>query len=439
MKIAIVGTGYVGLVTGACFADSGNDVICVDNDLKKIAMLKENRIPIFEPGLRDIVERNVKEGRLKFTDNLEESVKNSLIIFVAVGTPSDMDGSADLTAVLSVASDIGKFMNGFKIVVVKSTVPVGTCDKVKGVIKAKTKHDFDVVSNPEFLKEGAAIDDFVRPDRVVIGTDNVRTAEIMKEIYAPYVRTGNPIIVMDQRSSELTKYASNGLLATKISFMNELAKLCEKVGANVDMVRIGMGSDSRIGHQFLFPGAGFGGSCFPKDVRAIVSTGKSFGLNLKVLKSVNEVNDDQKKFLAEKVLGYFGKDAKGKKIAIWGISFKPKTDDIREAPSLVVIDELLKAGVKISVYDPEAMENIKSVLGETVSYAENNYDVLKDADALVVVTEWGVFRRPDFERMKSLMRKPVVFDGRNIYNPHELKELGFTYFSIGRPPVNGDE
>jgi len=435
MKISVVGSGYVGLVTGACFADSGNDIICVDNDKNKIAMLKENRIPIYEPGLRDIVERNVEEGRLKFTTDLEEGVKDSLIIFIAVGTPSDTDGSADLSAVLSVAGNIGEIMNGYKIVVVKSTVPVGTCDKVREAIKAKTKEDFDVVSNPEFLKEGAAIDDFLKPDRVVVGTDNVRTAEIMKELYSPFVRTGNPVIIMDQRSSELTKYASNGLLATKISFMNEIARLCDKVGANVDKVRMGVGSDSRIGYQFLFPGAGFGGSCFPKDVRAMVATGKEHGIDMKVLESTNLVNDEQKKVISKKVKDHFKDDLKGKKIAVWGLSFKPKTDDIREAPALVIIDELLKSGAKVSAYDPEALENTKGVLKEKIGYEKNNYDTLKEADALIIATEWSVFRRPDFERMKKLMKQAVIFDGRNIYNPDEMKELGFRYFSIGRPAV----
>jgi len=433
MKLAIVGSGYVGLVTGACFADSGNDVICVDNNKRKIEMLKDNRIPIFEPGLRDIVERNAKEGRLKFTESLEEGVKNSLVIFIAVGTPSDIDGSADLSSVLKVASDIALCMNGYKILVVKSTVPVGTCEKVREIVKSKTKIDFDVVSNPEFLKEGAAIDDFVKPDRVVVGTDNVRTAEIMKELYSPFVRTGNPIIIMDQKSSELTKYASNGLLATKISFMNEMARLCEKVGANVDMVRMGMGSDSRIGYQFLFPGAGFGGSCFPKDVRAMVSIGKQQGVNTKVLEAVNIVNEDQKKVLPNKLKIYFNNNLKGKKIAIWGLAFKPKTDDIREAPSLVLIDELLKMGAKVTVYDPEANQNCKGIFKDKIEYAENNYDALRDAEALVVVTEWSQFRRPDFDRMKNLMKENVIFDGRNIYNPIEMKEMGFTYFSIGRP------
>lgn len=433
MKISVVGTGYVGLVTGACFADSGNDVVCVDNDSKKVKMLKENRIPIYEPGLRDIVERNAKEGRLRFTENLEEGVKNSLIVFIAVGTPSDVDGSADLSAVLSVAGHIGQIMDGYRIVVVKSTVPVGTCDKVREVIKAKTKQDFDVVSNPEFLKEGAAIEDFIKPDRVVVGTDNVRTAEIMKELYSPFVRTGNPIIIMDQRSSELTKYASNGLLATRISFMNDIAKLCDKVGANVDMVRKGMGSDSRLGHSFLFAGSGYGGSCFPKDVRAMVSTGKEYGLNLQVLSAANKVNDEQKKVLADKIRDHFKDGLKGKKIAIWGLSFKPKTDDIREAPALVIIDELLKEGAQITAYDPEAIDNTKALLKDKITFASTNYEALKDADALAIVTEWSVFRRPDFEKMKSLMKSPVIFDGRNIYNIGTMKELGFSYSSIGRP------
>jgi len=438
MKLAIVGSGYVGLVTGACFADSGNDVICVDNDSKKIEMLKSNKIPIFEPGLRDIVERNVREGRLIFTESLEEGVNNSLVVFIAVGTPSDVDGSADLSAVLSVAKEVGTLMDSYKIVVVKSTVPVGTCEKVKNVIREETKHDFDVVSNPEFLKEGAAIDDFVRPDRVVVGTDNIRTAEIMKELYSPFVRTGNPIIIMDQKSSELTKYASNGLLATKISFMNEMARLCDTVGANVDMVRTGMGSDSRIGHKFLFPGAGFGGSCFPKDVRAMVSTGKEHGLDMKVLDSVNIVNDEQKRILYNKINKHFKNDLKGKKIAIWGLSFKPKTDDIREAPALVLIEDLLKAGANVTAYDPEAADNTKKVFSDKIEYATNNYNALKGCDALVVVTEWSMFRRPDFEKMKGLMKSRVIFDGRNIYTPQIMKEKGWCYFSMGRPVVNQD-
>lgn len=435
MNIAVVGTGYVGLVTGACFADTGNDVICVDNDPKKVRMLKENRIPIFEPGLRDIVERNAKEKRLLFTIDLGEGVRNSSVVFIAVGTPSDKDGSADLSAVLSVAGEIGSLMNSYKVIVVKSTVPVGTCDKVREVIKKKTKHDFDVVSNPEFLKEGAAIDDFMKPDRIIVGTENLRSAEIMKELYSPFMRTGKPIIMMDLRSSELTKYASNGLLATKISFMNEMARLCDKVGANVDMVRMGMGSDSRIGHQFLFPGAGFGGSCFPKDVRAMVSTAKEHGLHFKVLESVNTVNDEQKRILADKVKAHFKAGLKGKKIAVWGLSFKPNTDDIREAPSLVIIDELLKEGASVSAYDPEAIENTQAVLKGKVEFVSNNYEALKGADGLVIVTEWSVFRRPDFDRMKRLLKEAVIFDGRNIYDPAEMKAMGFKYFSMGRPSV----
>ncbi len=433
MKIAIIGTGYVGLVTGACFADSGNDVICVDINEARIEGLKQGRIPFYEPGLSDMVIRNFREERLKFTTDLPEAVKNSLIIFICVGTPSLPDGGADLSAVMKVASEIGKAMDGFRIIVNKSTVPVGTAEAVRREIAANTEHPFDMVSNPEFLKEGAAIDDFLKPDRVVIGTDDVRTAAIMKELYAPFVRTGNPILIMDIKSAEMTKYAANGLLATRITFMNEIANLCEKLGADVNNVRKGVGTDRRIGPSFLFPGVGYGGSCFPKDVRAIVDMGRASGYEMKILSAVDRVNEEQKRRFGEKITTYFNNDLSGKNIAVWGLSFKPKTDDIREAPSLTIIPMLLEKGASVTAYDPEAMNNAAKILGERVKMASGNYQALEGADALVILTDWSLFRHPDFDKMKALMRGNVIFDGRNLYDPQEMKKHGFKYICVGRP------
>jgi len=438
MKIGIIGTGYVGLVTGTCFAESGNDVICVDIDAAKVERLRRGEIPIYEPGLDELVTRNREEERLKFTTKIEEAIEASLMLFIAVGTPPGEDGSADLTYVLNVARDIGRHMTSFKIVVDKSTVPVGTGDLVRKVIseelaKRGTNVPFDVVSNPEFLKEGNAIDDFMKPDRVVVGCDDPRTAELMKELYAPFVRTEKPILIMDVRSAEMTKYAANAMLATKISFMNDIANLCERVGANVDNVRRGIGSDSRIGYSFIFPGAGYGGSCFPKDVQALVRTGNANSHRLEILEAVEAVNARQKQVLFTKLQEALDGQVKGKTIAVWGLAFKPNTDDMREAPALVLIDSLLKAGARVRAYDPEAMDETRKTMKDTIVYANKSYEALEGADALVLVTEWNEFRRPDFDRMKKLLKRPVIIDGRNVYDPARMKELGFIYRSIGRP------
>lgn len=438
MNVAVVGTGYVGLVAGACFAESGNDVICVDVDARKVEKLKKGEIPIYEPGLDELVERNYKNGRLQFTTSLKDGVEAAQVIFIAVGTPQDEDGSADLTHVLAVAEGIGKHMNGPKIVVDKSTVPVGTAERVRKAIAALTKHEFEVVSNPEFLKEGAAIDDFMKPDRVVIGAPNEKSANVMRELYAPFVRTNNPIIVMDVVSAEMTKYAANSMLATRVSFMNEISTLCERAGADIDAVRVGMGTDSRIGMSFLFPGIGYGGSCFPKDVQALIKTGKDFGLNLRICTSVEDVNKDQKSTMGKKVLTHYGsKDLKGRTFAIWGLAFKPKTDDVREAPALVVCNDLIKAGATLQVFDPEAVTTFREKFGENPSlrYTATNYDALEGADALIICTEWNEFRRPNFAKIKESLKSPVIFDGRNIYSNSEMAKLGFVYYSIGRPRV----
>jgi len=435
MKITVVGTGYVGLVAGACFAETGNEVLCVDIDEKKVAALKNGEIPIYEPGLEDIVSRNIGNNRLKFTSQLKEGVDHGSIIFIAVGTPQDEDGSADLTHVLKVAEGIGRHMTEPKIIVDKSTVPVGTAEKVANTIRELTDHEFDVVSNPEFLKEGAAIDDFMKPDRVVVGVSSENAARVMKELYAPFVRTNNPIIVMDVVSAEMTKYAANAMLATRISFMNEVANLCEKAGADVAAVRIGMGSDSRIGMSFLFPGIGYGGSCFPKDVQALVKTAKELGVNLKVATAVEEVNFKQKKILVEKIIDFYStEDLKDKTFGVWGLAFKARTDDVREAPALVVCQELVNRGAKLKVFDPEARDTFRACFGENdnVVYAESDYDAAKGVDALVICTEWNEFRQPDFPRIKEAMNSSVVFDGRNLYDPEKMKDLGFTYISIGR-------
>ncbi|MEQ8768598.1 MAG: UDP-glucose/GDP-mannose dehydrogenase family protein [Planctomycetota bacterium] len=435
MKIAVVGTGYVGLVVGTCFSESGNNVICVDVDESKIERLKKGEIPIYEPGLEKLIERNTREGRLSFTTDLDSAVKQSLINFIAVGTPPGEDGSADLKYVLAAARGIGQAMNGYKIIVDKSTVPVGTAHKVKAAISEVTSHPFDVVSNPEFLKEGAAIDDFMKPDRVVIGTEDPRVEEIMKELYSPFCRTGKPIISMDLMSAELTKYAANAMLATRISFMNEIANICERVGANVHRVREGIGTDSRIGPGFLFPGIGYGGSCFPKDVQAVIRTANEYDYEFKILDAVERVNQVQKQRLFEKLEGHYDGKLEGKTVAIWGLAFKPNTDDMREAPSVTLINRLLESGVKVQATDPESMTEAKKVFGDRISYHERAMDCLEGADALLVVTEWSEFRNPDFETMKSLLSEPVIFDGRNIYNPKWMRELGFTYYGIGIPPV----
>ncbi len=431
MKIAIIGTGYVGLVTGTCFSETGNDIVCVDIDADKITLLNQGHVPIYEPGLDELIKRNMKEGRLSFSTDTREAIHNALFIFICVGTPPKDDGSADLGYVWSVAEEIGKHINSYKIVVTKSTVPVGTTEQVRQIIAKQTNEQFDVASNPEFLKEGAAVDDFMKPDRVVIGTDDPRVDELMKELYSPFVRTGKPILAMDIRSSELTKYAANAMLANRISFMNEIANLCDKIGADINSVRIGMGSDPRIGTSFLFPGVGYGGSCFPKDVRAIVEVAKKAGYEMKILPMVEEVNNFQKRVLADKVIDYFQGDVKGKKIAVWGLAFKPKTDDMRDAPSIEIISRLLDSGASIEAYDPVAMEETQKIFGDRIKYGSKNYDVLNNADGLLVVTEWNEFREPDFDKVLSLMKNPVIFDGRNIYSAKKLKARGFDYFGIG--------
>jgi UDPglucose 6-dehydrogenase len=432
MKIAVIGSGYVGLVAGACLAENGNDVVCVDKDPVKVRLLQRGKIPIYEPGLEEMVRRNKGEKRLTFTTALARGVRQAQIIFIAVGTPTGEDGSADLQHVLGVAREIARAMNGYKVVVNKSTVPVGTAVKVRDVIRRETTHPFSVVSNPEFLKQGAAIDDFMKPDRVVIGAEDPRSAELMKELYAPFTRTGAPIMMMDCPSAELSKYAANAMLATRISFMNEVSNVCEAVGANVDQVRRAVASDRRIGPSFLFPGVGYGGSCFPKDVKAMVRFAEDTGYDFQILRAVEAVNEGQKMRLVKKMESHFG-SLKGKRVALWGLAFKPKTDDMREAPAVPLVKGLLAAGAAVHAYDPEAMKVARGIFGTKIHYAENNYAALTGADALAIVTEWNEFREPDFTRMRKLMRSPVIFDGRNIYNPESLRALGFTYVSMGRP------
>jgi len=431
LKIAVIGTGYVGLVAGACFAEGGNDVVCVDNNDAKVRMLRRGKVPIYEPGLEELVHRNTHEGRLAFTTALPRAVRESSIIFIAVGTPEGEDGSADLTHVLAVARDIAKAMNGYKVIVDKSTVPVGTAGKLREVVRRETTHPFSVVSNPEFLKQGAAIDDFMKPDRVVIGAEDPRATELMLELYAPFTRTGAPIMVMDCASAELSKYAANAMLATRISFMNEVANVCERVGADVDHVRKAIGSDRRIGTSFLFPGVGYGGSCFPKDVKAMIRFAADTDYDFKTLEAVEAVNARQKTVLFTKMRAHFG-HLKGKTIAVWGLAFKPRTDDMREAPAIPLIEALLAAGATVQAFDPEAMKAARGLFGSRVTFGANNYDALKGADALAIVTEWNEFRRPDFDRMRTLMRTPVVFDGRNLFTPEQMQQHGFTYYSIGR-------
>ncbi|MCL4821906.1 MAG: UDP-glucose/GDP-mannose dehydrogenase family protein [Vicinamibacteria bacterium] len=431
MKIGVVGTGYVGLVVGACLAENGNSVVCVDKDAGKIDLLLKGEIPIYEPGLEEMVPRNVREDRLAFTTDLDAAVKSCDILFIAVGTPQDEDGSADLTHVLDVAREIARAMNGKKIVITKSTVPVGTARKVREAMAPLTTHPFAVVSNPEFLKEGVAVDDFLKPDRVVIGTDDPEVEAVMRELYEPFVRTGKPILVMDHASAEMTKYAANAMLATRISFMNEIANLCDRVGADVHKVRMGIGTDVRIGPSFLFPGVGYGGSCFPKDVKALIRTAADHGCAVKVVEAVDEANERQKGVMLPRVEKYLGGFA-GKVIGIWGLAFKPRTDDMREAPALTLIEGFLKGGASVQVYDPKAMEVARGVLGDRVTYANRSYDAARGADALVVVTEWAEFREPDFEKLKQILRRPAIFDGRNIYNPKLLTDMGFHYEGIGR-------
>ncbi len=438
MRISVIGTGYVGLVTGTCLAESGNDVICMDIDAGKIEKLNNGVIPIYEPGLEELIKRNRTHGRLSFTTAMDRAVRNAEIIFIAVGTPPGEDGSADLKYVLGAARQIGTFMNGYKVVINKSTVPVGTGDKVRAAVASHTKHKFDVVSNPEFLKEGAAIEDFMKPDRVVIGAESPRAIAMMQELYSPFVRTGKPILIMDIRSSEMTKYAANAMLATKISFINEMAVICASLGADIDSVRKGMGYDRRIGFEFLFPGVGYGGSCFPKDVKALVQTAREYGVDAKVLKGVEAVNERQKNVLSDMILAHFrtgrqrAKPLAGRTIAVWGLSFKPRTDDMREAPSVVIINNLLRAGARVTAHDPIALDEGRKIFKKRIELFEDGYDALRAADALAVVTEWNEFRTPDFKKMKKTMKGQVIFDGRNIYNQEEMRKLGFTYYGIGR-------
>lgn len=432
MKIAVIGTGYVGLVTGTCLAETGNEVLCIDIDQEKVKQMQSGKVPIYEPHLDVLFERNIKANRLKFSTSLEEGLEHGDIIFLALPTPEDEDGSADLKYILGVADNIGKLIKDYKVIVDKSTVPVGTSDKVKAAISKNAKVDFDVVSNPEFLREGFAVDDFLKPERIVVGSSSDRATKLMEKLYKPYVRSGNPIIIMDEKSAELTKYASNSFLAAKITFMNEIANFCEKVGADVDKVRIGMGTDSRIGKRFLFPGIGYGGSCFPKDVKALHKSGLDNNYDFKILDAVINVNARQKLVLIPKIESHFNNDLKGKNIAVWGLAFKPETDDIREAPALYMIDVLLEAGCNITAFDPEAMPNVKRKLGDKINFADSMYEALNNADALVISTEWSIFRTPDFSKMKQLMSSFSIFDGRNLYDVKDVENEGFKYVSIGR-------
>lgn len=437
MKVCVIGSGYVGLVAGACFADTGNDVTCADISEEKIEALNNNVIPIYEPGLSEIVARNAREGRLTFTTDVAGAIRDNDIVFVAVGTPQDEDGSADLQHVKAVAESIGDNLNGFKVIVDKSTVPVGTADIVSSIVASRATGEFAVVSNPEFLKEGAAVQDFLKPDRIIIGTDDERARDIMARLYAPFQRTSERIIFMDVRSAEMTKYAANAMLATRISFMNEVARLCEEVGANVDLVRRGIGSDPRIGNKFLFPGVGFGGSCFPKDLKALIQTGREYNTEMTVLGAVVEVNERQKNRLVERVVEVFGEDLSGKRFALWGLAFKPETDDMREAPSLRIVEGLRARGATVVGHDPVARKTAGQVFGDSIEFADDNYEAADGADALLLVTEWAQYRTPDFARLKNLLRQPIIFDGRNLYKPERMAELGFDHFSIGRAPARG--
>ena len=436
MKIAVVGTGYVGLVTGTCFAETGNHVTCVDIDKEKVKRMQNGKIPIYEPHLDMLFEKNIEQGRLKFTTDLKEGIEDARVVFLALPTPPGENGSADLKYILAVAEQLGHLLKKYTIIINKSTVPVGTAERVREVIAKNSTVDFDVVSNPEFLREGFAVDDFMKPDRVVVGTQSDRAKKVMSELYGPFIRQGNPIYFMDERSAELTKYAANAFLATKITFMNEIANLCEKVGANVDSVRIGIGTDERIGRRFLFAGIGYGGSCFPKDVLALYHTSEENDYSFSILKSVMDVNEKQKVSIIEKIKKHFNGELKGKKIALWGLAFKPDTDDIREAPSLYIINALLDLGAKISAYDPEAMKNVKALIGNKISYGKDQYEILENADMLLIATEWSVFRTPEFEKMEKLLKNKLIFDGRNLYDLHQMEDLGFTYYSIGRSKIN---
>lgn len=436
MRISVIGTGYVGLVTGTCLAETGNEVICVDIDEAKVERMRNGEVPIYEPHLELLFERNIKANRLKFTTSLDEGLAHAEIVFLALPTPENEDGAADLSYVLNVAEQIGKKITDYKVIVDKSTVPVGTAEKVHAIIAKHASCEFDVVSNPEFLREGFAVDDFMKPERIIIGSSSERATALMKRLYSPFVRSGNPIIVMDEKSAELTKYASNAFLATKITFMNEIANYCERVGADVDKVRAGMGTDSRIGKRFLFPGIGYGGSCFPKDVKALKKAGADENYNFKILNSVLEINSDQKIILLPKIEKFFNNDLKGKTIAVWGLAFKPETDDIREAPSIDMMNGLLELNAKLQVFDPEAMPNIKKRFGDKLHYSESMYEALEGADALLICTEWSIFRTPDYSRLKNSLNKPVIFDGRNLYNVNDMEAEGFTYVSIGRKAVN---
>ena len=433
-KVAVVGTGYVGLVTGTCFAETGNQVVCVDIDKNKVERMKNGEVPIYEPHLDVIFERNIKQNRLHFTTDLASAVRDAEIIFLALPTPPGEDGSADLSYVLGVAKELGQLITEYKVIVDKSTVPVGTAEKVEAAIKKETDTPFAVVSNPEFLREGFAVDDFLNPDRVVVGTSDSKAIQIMKELYQPFIRDGHPLIIMDEKSAELTKYAANSFLATKITFMNEVANFCEIVGADVDKVREGIGSDSRIGHRFLYPGIGFGGSCFPKDVSALLKSGNEVGYNFSIIDAVLEVNDRQKTKIFDKLINHYG-DLKGKHFALWGLAFKPDTDDIREAPALYLIDKLISAGATVTAFDPEAMDNIKSEIGDKINYASNQYEAVENADALLIATEWSVFRNPDFSALSSSLKEPVIFDGRNLFELQDMKNKGFFYSSIGRQTI----
>lgn len=435
MKICVIGTGYVGLVAGTCLAEMGNNVICVDNDLNKLAQLEKGIIPIYEPGLEELIKTNVLVGRLKFSDDLDSAVKNSLICFIAVGTPQGKDGSADLSAVYNVAEDIAKSMNEYKIIVNKSTVPVGTAEQVENIIKHNTNFDFDVVSNPEFLKQGAAVEDFLKPDRVIIGSNSDKATKIMQELYSPFLRTGNPIITMDVKSAEMTKYAANSFLALKISYINEIANICEKVGANVEMVRTGMCSDSRIGSRFLFPGLGYGGSCLPKDVKAMIKTAQDFNCDYRVLNAVDETNKAQRQIFIDKIFNRFTKNLSGKTFAIWGLAFKPKTNDMREAPSITIIETLLSHGANVVAFDPKAMDTAKAIFSDKITYAQNAYDALKNADCLLLLTEWNEFRKPDFDKIKALLKTPVIIDGRNQYDKKCMARKNIEYICFGDKPL----
>lgn len=432
MRICVIGTGYVGLVAGTCLAEMGNEVICVDKDTKKLAKLEKGIIPIYEPGLEELILSNSAENRLTFTSDLDMAIKKSSICFIAVGTPQNENGSADLSAILNLSADIAKSMNEYKIIVNKSTVPVGTAEKMQKIIKDNTSFDFDIVSNPEFLKQGAAVEDFLKPDRVIIGSDSEKATEIMQELYSAFVKTGNPIITMDIKSAEMTKYAANSFLATKISYINEIANICEKVGANIDLVKMGMCADTRIGSKFLFPGLGYGGSCFPKDIQAMIKTAQESKCGYNILQAVDHTNKEQRQNFVRKVSNKFNQNLEGKTFAVWGLSFKPKTNDMREAPSITIIENLLKHGAKIVAFDPKAMENAKEIFGNKIKYAKNSYEALKNADALLLLTEWHEFRHPDFEKMKALLKNPIIIDGRNQYDTHSLIQKGFEYICMGK-------